>query len=96
MAEPHQGSIEMRNPFSKIHHWLQLNGDVELSTPRGIRFSARATEAVKGLRKGEKVVRFYLGTREIGQAYSCCWGHHYNCSGALIGTYCIPLDRMVY
>jgi hypothetical protein len=95
MAEPHQGSVVLRNEFSAVHHWLQLNGQIDLITRRGIRFSASGTEAVRGLRKGEKVIRFYLGTRELGRAYGCCWGHRRNCSGKTIGTFCQPLDNVV-
>ena len=95
MAEPHQGTVELRSEFSKVYHWLQLNGPVELSTQRGVRFTANGTEAVRGLKKGEKVIRFYLGTRELGRAYPCCWGHRCNCSGKVVVTYCQPLDQMV-
>jgi hypothetical protein len=95
MGEPHEGDLELRNGFSAVHHWLQLSGHVELSTQRGLRFSAKATETFRGLRKGEKVIRFYLGTRELARAYECCWGHLANCSGISIDAYCLPLDHVV-
>jgi hypothetical protein len=95
MAEPHQGTLDLRNEFSTVHHWLQLHGPALLSTQRGVRFTASGTEAVRGLKKGEKVIRFYLGTRELCRAYRCCWGHRRNCSGKGIGSYCLPLDHMV-
>ncbi len=95
MGEPHEGNMALRNGFSAVHHWLQLNGQVELSTQRGLRFSAKATEAFRGLRKGEKVIRFYLGTRELARAYDCCWGHLANCSGVSIAGYVKPLDHVV-
>ena len=95
MAEPHQGTVELRNSFSTVHHWLQLNGAVELSTIRGLRYTAKGVEAVRGLKKGEKVIRFFLGTRELCRVYDCCWGHLTNCSGLSIATYCRPLDHVV-
>ncbi len=95
MGEPHKGTVQLRNEFSTVHHWLQLNGHVELCTQRGGRFSAKGTETARGLKKGEKVILFYMGTRELGRTYACCWGRRTNCSGRSIGAYCLPLDHVV-
>lgn len=90
--EPHEGTVELRNPFEGVHEWLAARDELGLTTGRGTGFTTRAAVAIRGGHKGEPVIRFFQGGSEYARAYECCWGHYYSCNRTRIGMYCKALD----
>ncbi len=93
--ERHQGEADLQSSFKRAHAWLQRNGDIELSTAAGTRFTAKATRTNRGVHAGEATIRFFQDETEYARAYECCWGHYYNCNRTRIGMYCEALDRAI-
>jgi hypothetical protein len=91
MAGRHEGIVKLSQEFGDVHEWLRTQGQVELVTRIGTRFSATANVATSGQHRDESVVRLFQDGREFGRAYACCWGHYYNCNRTRIGMYCEAL-----
>ncbi len=90
--EPHEGTVDLRNPFELVHEWLGSRGDTASMTEAGKRFTARAALTQRGPHEGEPVIRFLKGGSDYARAYECCWGHYYSCNRTRIGMYCKALD----
>jgi hypothetical protein len=86
--QPHAERIDLRHSFALVYKWLRDKGPCSLKTSRGTPFEARGSIADDG----RAVMRFFQHGHEYGRAYSCCWGHYYNCNRTRIGMYCEALD----
>jgi hypothetical protein len=56
MADRHEGIVELSQEFDAVHRWLCIQGQVELFTRIGTRFSARANLTTSGPHRSESVV----------------------------------------
>lgn len=92
MFDVHQDTVELNHSFDHAYERLQSSGPRDLQTNRGTPFTATATVVTKGKRVGERTIKFTRNGRETARAFSCCWGHYYNCYKTRIGMYCSSLD----
>lgn len=92
MAEPHQGDERRQHSFEQLWRRLAEVGGAELTTSASIGFGARATVTSRGLRKGQRVIRYLQHGKEYARCYECCWEHYRNCYGTRIGMYSAAAD----
>ena len=93
--ESHGGTVELQHDFVAAVEWLRSRGEVALRTSKPTEFTARAAVTQRGVHRGESVIVFDQRGIEYGRAYSCCWGHYYNCNRTRIGMYCAALDAAI-